>query len=111
MTTKTIKTLMFASLIAAMVLPFFIMEIAYAESIENVNDKVKVDSLKIPNAERDLKLATGHKLYPGAGWVSAEDISKSPAAIYRDHPDNPGKKTLDLDPQVTLVFHLLKKIP
>jgi len=46
MTTKTIKTILFASLIAAMILPFSVMEFAQAAPNENANDKAKENTAK-----------------------------------------------------------------
>ncbi len=56
------------------------------------------DSLKIPNAERDAKLAAGYKLYPG-GWVHPDDLGNQ-QPIYRDNPNNPGELVLDLDAMI-----------
>lgn len=86
----------------AMILPFSVMGIADAAPNENADDKAKevVDSLSIPNAERDLKLADGQKLFPGQGWVKADVHSKAPAPIFRDNPNNPGEQILDIDTMI-----------
>ncbi|WP_148680203.1 hypothetical protein [Nitrosopumilus maritimus] len=54
------------------------------------------DSLTIPNAERDAKLAAGYKLYPGVGWVHSDDFGDQ-KPIYKTHPDNPSELILDID--------------
>lgn len=99
MISKTIKTFLFASIVAVMIIPFYMGEMVDAEQNENVEDKDKVDSLKVPNAERDLKLATGYKLYPGVGWVKVDE-QNIVAAIYRDNPENSEEQILDLDAMI-----------
>lgn len=96
MITNNIKAILFTSLIVAMILPLSIMDNAYAQ------EKV-VDSLTIPNAERDLKLDAGYKLYPG-GWISPEQMRDAPTPVYVDHPNDP-----DL-PQVLDVDAMLKQM-
>lgn len=58
-----------------------------------------IDSLTIPNAERDVKLAAGYKLYPGVGWVHPDDQGNL-QPIYRDNPNNPGELVLDIDAMI-----------
>ncbi len=48
MTTKTIKVILFTSLIAAMILPFSVMTMAEAAPNENANDKAKDKKFKEP---------------------------------------------------------------
>ena len=68
--------------------------------LEQENESLQVtDSLKIPNAERDAKLAAGYKLYPGVGWVHQDDLGNQ-QPIYRDNPNNPGELILDLDAMI-----------
>ena len=57
------------------------------------------DSLAIPNAERDIKLAAGYELYPGVGWVSPEDQFRQIEPIYKENPST-GKNVLDLDAMI-----------
>ncbi len=90
MTSKTIKTVLFASLTIALFASFSGMQTAQAEKV--------IDSLTIPNEERDLKLAAGYKLYPGVGWVKPSEI-KQMEPIYRDHPETK-EKVLDLDAMI-----------
>jgi len=90
MTTKTIKVVLLAALTVALFVPFSLMENAYAEKV--------TDSLTIPNAERDLKLANGYKLYPGLGWIDPTKV-KEVEPVYRINPDT-GDKVLDLDAMI-----------
>ena len=97
MTYKNAKTILFALLIAALVLPFSTMDFAEAALTPiNVDDKPRntIDSLTIPNAERDIKLAAGYELYPGVGWVDKDRIKVEP--IYSQNPNNPNEMILDL---------------
>ena len=55
-----------------------------------------VTSLKIPNAERDAKLAAGYKLYPDVGWIHPDDLGNQ-QPIYMDNPNNSGELILDID--------------
>lgn len=55
------------------------------------------DSLKIPNAQRDAKLAAGYKLYPGVGGVSPEEQKNAPEPTYIKNPNNPDELILDVD--------------
>ncbi|MGY5146592.1 MAG: hypothetical protein ACW9W4_01125 [Candidatus Nitrosopumilus sp. bin_7KS] len=58
-----------------------------------------IDSLKIPNIERDAKLDAGYKLYPGVGWVHPDDLGiQNP--IYMDNPNNPDELILDIDSMI-----------
>ena len=92
MTSKTVKTILFASLIAAMILPFSSMGIADAAPNENANDKAKNHSRVI--------IPEGHEMTPFGIWkseniknwdgVSEIDTKK----IIKEWKDkNPGKKT------------------
>jgi len=91
MTYKNAKVILFAALTVALLLPFSLMGSANAEHI--------TDSLTIPNAERDLKLDAGYKLYPGIGWVAPAD-QNTMEAIYTDNPET-GERILDLDAMIT----------
>ena len=97
MTFKNTKTILFAALIVAMILPFSGMMMADAAPSENANDKTEKvkDSLSIPNAERDIKLAAGYELYPKVGWVSPDRIKATP--VYVENPNKAGEMILDLD--------------
>jgi len=64
--------------------------------ITETNSESITDSLKIPNAERDSKLAAGYKLYPSVGWVHPDDLGNQEPR-YMDNPNNPGELILDLD--------------
>jgi hypothetical protein len=74
--------------------PTILQNFACLESESDV-----VDSLKIPNAERDTKLAAGYKLYPGVGWVHPDDLGNQ-QPIYRDNPNKPEELILDLDAMI-----------
>ncbi len=63
----------------------------------SISESKVTDSLIIPNAERDAKLAAGYKLYPGVGWVSPDEQKNAQAPIYMEDPNNPGELILDLD--------------
>jgi len=68
--------------------------------LKQENESLQVtDSLTIPNAERDAKLAAGYKLYPGVGWVHPDDQG-SQKPIYGDNPNNPGELVLDIDAMI-----------
>ena len=89
MTHNNIKIAVFTALTVALLAPLSIMDNAYAQ------EKV-VDSLKIPNAERDIKLAAGFELYPGVGWVAPDRVKIDP--IYTINPnDRGGDLILDVD--------------
>lgn len=76
-----------------------IESVIFTFSVIGTNPQKVTDSLKIPNAERDAKLAAGYKLYPGVGWVHPDDQGHQ-QPIYRDDPNNPGELVLDLDAMI-----------
>ena len=91
MTSKTIKTVLLALLAVAL--------LASLSGIGFIHIAKVTDSLSIPNAERDIKLAAGYKLYPGVGWVSPEDQLRQIEPIYRENPST-GENVLDLDAMI-----------
>ena len=91
MTSKTVKTAVFVSLIVALLASLSGTEFNHAEKVTG--------SLSIPNAERDIKLAAGYKLYPGVGWVFPEDQLRQTEPVYRENPST-GKNVLDLDAMI-----------
>ena len=91
MASKTIKAVLFASLAVALLASLSGMGFMHTAKV--------TDSLSIPNAERDIKLAAGYKLYPGVGWVSPEDQFRQMEPIYRENPDT-GESVLDLDAMI-----------
>lgn len=99
MTRKTTKTILFASLIAALILPFSVMSMADAATNENA-DRTQMKemgyeltgSLAIPNENRDSMLAQGYELYPG-GWIH-EDRIKADLIYVKT---STGEKILDGD--------------
>ncbi len=82
MTYKNAKTILFAGLIAAMILPFSGMNFAGAEEQTNI-EKV---------SEKDAMLAAGYELYPG-GWIKKDRIKAD--LIYVDNPNNRDEIVLD----------------
>ena len=90
MTSKTIKTVLFASLTMALLASLSGMEFITAEKVTG--------SLAIPNAERDIKLAAGYKLYPGVGWVPPDQLRQI-EPIYKENPST-GENVLDLDAMI-----------
>ena len=118
MTTKTIKTILFVGLIAAMILPFSVMDIS-AASDNTAKEKSDADrakmvelgyeltnSLAIRNDARDSMLAQGYELYPGAGWVLPPDQKVEP--IYTTHPKT-GEKVLDGDAMMAKLAELTEE--
>ena len=91
MASKTIKTVLLASLAVALLASLSGMGLTHTEKVTG--------SLAIPNTERDIKLAAGYKLYPGVGWVSPEDQFRQMEPIYRENPDT-GESVLDLDAMI-----------
>lgn len=91
MTSKTIKTVLFASLAVAL--------LASLAGMGLIHTAKTTDSLSIPNTERDIKLAAGYELYPGVGWVSPEDQFGQIEPIYKENPST-GKNVLDLDAMI-----------
>lgn len=106
MTTKTIKTILFASLLVAMILPFSAMEFAEAAPNDKANDKAKAkanDKGKAndhdnPNGFAEMKKMRdkGYKLFPGVGWIHANENSNVKSK-YIQHSEKPGVMLLDLD--------------
>ena len=94
MTTKTIKTVLFASLLVAMILPFSTMEMADAAPNENANDNAHVNVNG--HEEYQKMIDQGYKLFPGVGWVKADEHA-AVAPIYMENPEKPGELILDLD--------------
>jgi len=68
--TKTIKTVLFASLIAAMILPFYAMEMVSATSNENTNDKGQINSAK------KYKVGVLSKIITDEGYVDGVKVVK-----------------------------------
>ena len=91
MTSKIIKTVLFASLAVALLASLAGMGLTHTEKVTG--------SLAIPNAERDIKLAARYKLYPGVGWVSPEDQFRQIEPIYKENPST-GNNVLDLDAMI-----------
>ena len=91
MASKTIKTVLFASL--AVIL------LASLSGMVFIHTAKVTDSLSIPNTERDIKLAAGYKLYPGVGWVSPEDQFRQMEPIYIENSST-GENVLDLDAMI-----------
>ena len=87
MRTKNFQTTAFVALTVALLVPLALMEQAHAEKI--------TDSLTVPNAERDLKLAAGYKLYPSMGWVEPNKIEQIDPVYRMNHET--GDMVLDLD--------------
>ena len=87
MRTKNFQTTAFVALTVVLLVPLALMEQAHAEKI--------TDSLTVPNAERDLKLAAGYKLYPSMGWVEPNKIEQIDPVYRMNHET--GDMVLDLD--------------
>ena len=87
MTTKTIKTILFASLIAAMILPFSVMEFTHAESLdENTKQNTLTDKPNIPLAPTDRGCyfySTDETKYADgkSKWIETECTSEEKAAL------------------------------
>lgn len=89
MTYKNAKTILFAGLITALILPFSAMQIANATTEEHGTN---VDGY----AEYKKMTDKGYKLFPGVGWINSQDDG-SVKPVYVQHPDNPDVMLLDLD--------------
>ena len=73
MTYKNAKTILFASLLVAMILPFSVMSMAEAAPNENANDKAKENQKKQKTHKEHIK--DGDIIIPGGyGWINPSEI-------------------------------------
>ena len=74
-----------------------VMDYLKSDSCLEKSESDIIDSLEIPNAERDSKLAAGYKLYPSVGWISPDEQKNAIEPIYVKNPNSPDELILDLD--------------
>jgi len=93
MTTKTIKTILFASLIAAMILPFSAMEFAQAAPNETANEKTKEKIDKFEPQPETIEEALSEQVKIQNASLRGENLIGKNNEIDTDTTPHPMKKS------------------